>query len=106
MATGELHFAVLIAYFMASCVAYLAYVFDKAASLKGQWRTPEKTLHLFSLVGGWPGAMLAQRTLRHKTQKRSFQVTYWATVVLNCAALGTLLSPVGIRTVKTLVGIG
>jgi len=32
--------------------------------------------------------MLAQRTLRHKTQKQSFQVVYWATVVLNCAALG------------------
>jgi len=105
VAMGKLHFAVLIAYLIGSCVAYLAYVFDKAASLKGQWRTPESTLHLFSLVGGWPGAMLAQRTLRHKTQKRSFQVTYWATVVLNCAALGWLLSPAGVRTVRSFVGV-
>ena len=105
VAMGKLPFAVLIAYLVGSGVAYLAYVFDKAASLKGQWRTPESTLHLFSLVGGWPGAMLAQRTLRHKTQKRSFQVTYWATVVLNCAALGWLLSPAGVRTVRSFVGV-
>ena len=105
VAMGKLPFAVLIAYLIGSCAAYLAYVFDKAASLKGQWRTPESTLHFFSLVGGWPGAMLAQRTLRHKTQKRSFQVTYWATVVLNCAALGWLLSPAGVRTVRSFVGV-
>jgi len=105
VATGKLPFVVLIVYLVGSCVAFLAYVFDKAASLKGQWRTPESTLHLFSLVGGWPGAMLAQRTLRHKTQKRSFQVTYWATVVLNCAALGWLLSPTGMRTVRPFVGV-
>jgi len=105
VATGKLPFVVLIAYFLASCVAYVAYFLDKAASLKGDWRTPESTLHFFSVVGGWPGAMLAQRTLRHKTEKQSFQVTYWATVVLNCAALGWLLSPTGMRTVKSFLGI-
>ena len=105
VATGKLPFVVLIAYILASCVAYLAYFLDKAASLKGHWRTPESTLHFFSVVGGWPGAMLAQRTLRHKTQKQSFQVTYWATVVLNCAALGWLLSPAGMRTLKSFVGV-
>lgn len=105
VAMGKLPFVVLIAYLVASCVAYLAYVFDKAASLKGQWRTPESTLHLFSLVGGWPGAMLAQRMVRHKTQKQSFQVTYWATVVLNCAVLAWLLSPTGLRAVESLIGV-
>jgi uncharacterized membrane protein YsdA (DUF1294 family)/cold shock CspA family protein len=105
VATGRLPFLVLIAYLIGSCVAYLAYALDKAASLKGHRRTPESTLHFFSLAGGWPGAMLAQRTLRHKTQKQSFQVMYWATVVLNCAALGWLLSPAGMRTVKSFVGV-
>lgn len=104
VAAGRLPFVVLIAYVAASCVAYFSYVFDKAASVKGQWRMPESTLHLFSLIGGWPGAMLAQRTLRHKTQKQSFQVAYWATVVLNCAALGWLLSPSGIRALESFVG--
>jgi uncharacterized membrane protein YsdA (DUF1294 family)/cold shock CspA family protein len=105
VATGKLPFVVLIAYLTVSCVTYLAYAFDKAAALKGQWRTPETTLHVFSLVGGWPGAMLAQRTLRHKTQKQSFQITYWVTVVLNCVALGWLLSPSGMRTVESFMGV-
>jgi len=90
VAMGRLPFVVLVAYIAASCVAYLVYVADKAASLQGQWRTPESTLHFLSLVGGWPGAMVAQRTLRHKTQKQSFQVTYWAAVALNCVVFGCL----------------
>lgn len=104
VASGKLPFWVLIAYLVGSCVAYSVYVFDKAAALKGRRRTPESTLHLLSLVGGWPGAMLAQRTLRHKTQKQSFQLTYWTTVVINCVALGWLLSPTGMRIVNTFFG--
>ncbi|MEF8700932.1 MAG: cold shock and DUF1294 domain-containing protein [Candidatus Accumulibacter sp. UW26] len=105
VAVGKLPFLVLIAYLVVSCVAYLAYEFDKAAAQNGQWRTQESTLHLFSLLGGWPGAMLAQKRLRHKTRKQSFQLTYWATVVLNCAGLGWLLSPSGMRIIKTALGI-
>jgi hypothetical protein len=30
--------------------------------------------------------------LRHKSSKVEFQRVYWATVVLNCAALGWLLT--------------
>lgn len=105
VAAGRLPLVVLLAYLVTSFVAYFAYFFDKAASLDGLRRTPESTLHFFSLVGGWPGAMLAQRTLRHKTQKRSFQAMYWATVILNCAAFAWLLSPGGLRTVMSLVGV-
>ena len=104
VAVGKLPFLVLIAYLVGSCVAYLAYAFDKAAALKGRWRTPESTLQLLSLVGGWPGAMFAQRTFRHKTQKQSFQVAYWVTVVMNCAGLAWLLSPSGMRIMKSVVG--
>lgn len=105
VAAGKLPFLVLVVYLTGSCVTYLAYMFDKAAALQGQWRTPESTLHLFSLAGGWPGAMLAQRALRHKTQKQSFQFAYWATVVLNCAGLSWLLSPTGMRIIKSVVGV-
>ncbi len=104
VAAGKLPFPVLFAYLMGSCVTYLAYTFDKAAALQGKWRTSEHALHFLSLVGGWPGAMLAQATLRHKTQKQSFRLEYWVTVVLNCAALAWLLSPAGMRIVKSVVG--
>jgi uncharacterized membrane protein YsdA (DUF1294 family)/cold shock CspA family protein len=105
VAIGRTPFVVLLAYLLASCAAYLAYFLDKAAALKDRWRTPESTLHLLSLAGGWPGALLAQRAFRHKTQKHPFQVAYWVTVALNCVAFGWLLSPTGLRTAKSLLDI-
>lgn len=77
---------------------------DKSAAVRNAWRTQERTLHLFGLLGGWPGALAAQRMFRHKSSKASFQATYWITVVLNCAALGWLLSPAGARTLQSVLG--
>jgi uncharacterized membrane protein YsdA (DUF1294 family)/cold shock CspA family protein len=105
VAIGRVPLVVLFAYFLVSCATYLAYFLDKAAAQNGRWRTPESTLHLFSLLGGWPGALFAQRIFRHKTQKQSFRATYWVTVALNCVAFGWLLSPAGLRTVKSLLDI-
>ncbi len=68
-------------------LTFLAYWNDKHAAQTGQWRTKEDTLHLFSLLGGWPAAALAQASLRHKSSKVTFQSTYWLTVTLHCAAL-------------------
>ncbi|MPZ42374.1 MAG: DUF1294 domain-containing protein [Betaproteobacteria bacterium] len=65
VATGKLPFVVLIAYLIGSCVAYLAYVFDKAAALKGQWRTPESHIHRIVRVRAYPPAVLGRgRVLR------------------------------------------
>jgi len=101
---GRLPIAVLALYLVASLVAFFAYAFDKSAALRNQWRTQESTLHLFALVGGWPGALAAQRLLRHKSAKASFQATFWVTVVLNCGALGWLFSPSGARTLQSVLG--
>lgn len=76
-----------VAYLVLSLITYFVYAWDKAAAQSGHWRTEEATLHLLSLAGGWPGAMLAQRNLRHKSKKTSFRVNFWITVLLNCAAL-------------------
>jgi uncharacterized membrane protein YsdA (DUF1294 family)/cold shock CspA family protein len=86
---------VLALYLVASLITLFAYILDKSAALHNQWRTQESTLHVLALVGGWPGALAAQRMLRHKTAKSSFQIVFWITVALNCGALGWLLSPLG-----------
>jgi len=92
---GWLPLAVLVIYLAASVLTFFAYAFDKSAAVRQQWRTAESTLHLFALFGGWPGAVAAQRLLRHKSSKGSFQVAFWVTVMLNCVAVGWLMSPPG-----------
>jgi len=74
-----------------SVVAFALYGRDKAAARQGSWRTPELTLHLISLVGGWPGALIGQRVFRHKTRKQPFRAIFWFTVVANLVALLWLL---------------
>lgn len=52
------------------------YAFDKKRARLGGRRIPEKTLHFLELIGGWPGAWIAQRYLRHKTAKVSYRVVF------------------------------
>lgn len=101
---GWLPGAVLALYIIASIVAFFAYAVDKSAASRNRWRTQESTLHLFALLGGWPGALAAQRLFRHKSSKASFQAMFWLTVVLNCGALGWFMSPSGTSTLNALLG--
>ncbi len=100
---GKLPFAVLGLYFVASIVTFVAYALDKSAAKSGQGRTQESTLHLFALVGGWPGALAGQRLLRHKSKKRSFQIVFWITVILNCVALGWSFSSSGVEALRSIL---
>lgn len=76
-----------------SVFAFFAYRSDKRSSEAGEWRIPESTLHFVALIGGWPGAFLAQRTFRHKTSKVSFQVVFWLVVLVHeFAAVDSLLN--------------
>lgn len=84
---GRLHLVIYAPYVAFSLIAMGAYRTDKAAARDGAWRTPEATLHLLALVGGWPGALLAQRLYHHKTRKPAFRFVFWLTVLGNCAAV-------------------
>ena len=84
---GRVPIVVAGAYLLASVAAFAVYAADKSAARRGAWRTPEGTLHGLALIGGWPGALVAQRVLRHKSSKAAFQVVFWLTVVANCIAL-------------------
>lgn len=66
-----------------SAVTLLTYRLDKGAAQRGRWRMPERALHLMSLAGGWPGALIAQQRYRHKTRKQPFQAIFWLTVLGN-----------------------
>lgn len=64
-----------------SGITYLAYGWDKQQAREKQWRMPEARLHFMELIGGWPGAFLAQRRLRHKCSKVSYQFVFWLIVL-------------------------
>lgn len=74
-------------YGVASVVCFIVYAADKSAAAAGRRRIPERTLLLLGLACGWPGGLLAQRWLRHKTAKTSFQVAFWCSVAANVAAV-------------------
>lgn len=82
-----------IGYLVLSTVCFVAYAADKSAARSGAWRIRENTLLLLGLLGGWPGAVLAQQWLRHKSAKPSFRNAFWLTVVVNIALFMALSSP-------------
>ena len=102
--TGKLPVEVAWFYLAASLAAFLAYALDKSAARNGQWRTQESTLHFIGLAGGWPGALVAQRLLRHKSRKLSFQIVFWVTVMLNCCALAWFFSASGNVMLRSMLG--
>lgn len=59
------------------------YVWDKRQSKRSGWRVPEKRLHVLSLLGGWPGALIGQHWLRHKSIKTKFRAVLWLTVCMH-----------------------
>ncbi len=82
-----------IGYLVLSAVCFMAYAADKSAARSGGWRTSENTLLMLGLLGGWPGGVLAQQWLRHKSAKQSFRNAFWLTVVLNLVLFVALSSP-------------
>ncbi len=96
-------FLIVAVYCIASLVTFIFYAIDKRAARKEGWRIPEVHLHLLALMGGWPGALVAQQTLRHKTKKQKFRFVFWITVVCNTAASIWLLTPKGIVILDSVV---
>lgn len=71
------------AYPLLSLISFGQYWNDKRSAQKGRWRTPESQLQLVALLGGWPGALVAQQVFRHKTRKLPFQLLFWLIVLLH-----------------------
>jgi len=101
--TNKVELLLLPFYLAVSLFTFILYAVDKSAAQNGSWRTQESTLHLFSLAGGWPGAMIAQQTLRHKSKKQSFRAVFWVTVTLNIGAFIWLHTPEGGAALSSII---
>jgi len=89
-----------------SLVAFIAQWIDKRQAEAGAWRVPENALHLLELLGGWPGAFLAQRLFRHKTVKLSYRLVFWLIVAANeYAAIDYLLGWKGATGLRNALGL-
>jgi uncharacterized membrane protein YsdA (DUF1294 family)/cold shock CspA family protein len=84
---------VLFSYLGTSLLCIAIYAADKSAAVQGRWRVSESALLLLGIAGGWPGAIIAQQLLRHKTRKRSFQEAFAGSVIVNILVFVLLTSP-------------
>ncbi|ORY68998.1 uncharacterized protein BCR38DRAFT_425013 [Pseudomassariella vexata] len=73
----------LFTYGFFSALSFFLYAYDKYRATTRGWRVREVLLHTLDSLGGWPGGMLAQSLFYHKTRKSSFQLVFWATVVVH-----------------------
>jgi uncharacterized membrane protein YsdA (DUF1294 family)/cold shock CspA family protein len=106
VSTYNIPIQILYLYLVASVFTFLVYAKDKWAARTDRWRTKESTLHTLAFVGGWPGALIAQQVLRHKSRKNAFQFMFWTTVVLNCVVFGWLFTEQGAEMLRLLVAAG
>jgi uncharacterized membrane protein YsdA (DUF1294 family) len=74
---------ILAWYGLMSVATFAAYRRDKRAAARRDWRVRERTLHVLELLGGWPGALAAQRLLRHKTRDLRYLAEYWGIVAIH-----------------------
>ncbi|MBQ1257240.1 MAG: DUF1294 domain-containing protein [Clostridia bacterium] len=83
--------AYLIVWAVMSLASFVTYAYDKMQARREKWRVKEATLLLLALFMGAPGALIAMRTLRHKTLKARFTISVPAFLVLQAVVFVFLL---------------
>ena len=82
--------AYLFVVIVMSIACFIAYGLDKRQAANGGRRVSERTLHLLAFLGGWPGALVAQRQFRHKTQNVPFRIVFWIVIVFHVGIVGAV----------------
>jgi uncharacterized membrane protein YsdA (DUF1294 family) len=68
---------ILAALLPVNLVAFTLFAMDKRRARMGLRRFSERTLLLWALIGGTPGAVLGRHVFRHKTRKQPFSTLLW-----------------------------
>ncbi|MBL1241514.1 MAG: DUF1294 domain-containing protein [OCS116 cluster bacterium] len=79
---------VISIYLFMSLVCFVLFFIDKKRSEANGWRIGEYYLHLVELLGGWPGALLGQKFIRHKTKKTSYKIILWLIILVHIILWG------------------
>ena len=75
-----------------SIATFGTYGYDKFIAGRGATRVPEVVLHLLTALGGTIGTFAGMHIFRHKTQKRAFQMVFWAIVAVQVVTAIALLA--------------
>ena len=63
---------------------------DKFNAKHRKPRIKERTIHLFELLGGWPGTLIGRPIFRHKTRKFSYSIELFLIAFAHCAIVSLL----------------
>lgn len=78
----------LLSYLIAINIStLLLYGYDKLIAGTNSLRVPESVLHIVTIAGGTPAAMVGQKYLRHKTLKESFQLRFLFIICMQIIAI-------------------
>ena len=78
--------AVAACLLLANAISIALVWWDKRQAQRDRRRIRERTLHLWAMLGGFPGGAWAMRRFRHKTARASFIRRYVAASALHLAA--------------------
>ena len=101
---GPVPLWVLFFYVGVSAITFGCYAIDKSAARLKRRRVAETSLIILGMLGGWPGAIVAQQVLRHKTVKRTFRAAFWLSVLLNVFTFVALNAWGAVRALAQVLG--
>lgn len=78
--------------FGVTIAAFFTYGCDKSIAGHNVTRVSELVLHALTAVGGTFGSFMGMQIFRHKTQKKSFRIVFWAIVVIQIVMIILLLT--------------
>lgn len=82
--------------------AYNAFADDKRRAIRKDQRTPEVHLLYLAKIGGWLGAKIAQKKLRHKSSKQPFGQQLNTIGAVQAACITTFLVIIGFLALSPL----
>lgn len=80
-------------YLLGSIAAFCQYWLDREAEANGKKRIRTLSFHVVAALGGWPGALLAQKMLKHRNGHSIFNGFVWMSIALNLCLVYVAFHP-------------
>ena len=74
-----------------SIVGFILPPVDKSRAKNGEWRIPEKSLFIVSLLGGAVAMLVSMKIFRHKTKHKRFMIGIPAIIVLHVILIAVMI---------------